>query len=347
MILSVLAAAFTFTATATGVEKGTALEFVFAGSNSDRDYESMFLLETPLAEFCKAIERAGLKPGHPVDPAACRLWPVGCPVNISPALDEFVKSELPEGQKLGRIIYTGGSRGSNNCVIAATEMPSSVLSLYTLDQSLFLYNGIYEQGDVYGSHTVAKTLKKGEKFKFTLTWDDSERPQSLKLVARPGNGAEIIKALKSAAEKAETDAEVAFDGQLTVAEAAQTAQALAVVDSVRVKVNGHAPGSLFYRAFTPLVKWLDRKERLVQPFELTLGNPDELVYIEEDWSVSGDDPKLTPRKIPFADTSAAKYARTDTCFVFAKPDTKLEAIYQAMDKLKGSSIRNWYVFERK
>lgn len=346
MILSVLAAAFTFTATATGVEKGTALEFVFAGKNSDRDYESMFLLETPLAEFCSALEKAGLKPGSTVNPATCRLWPVGCPITFKPALSEFVATKMPEGLQLGSVIYSGGTRGTNGVPIAATEMPASVLSLYTLDQSLFLFNGSYDQGAVYGCHTAAKTLKKGDKVTFTITWNDAERPQTIKLIAKPGNGSEILKTLKSAAEKKETDAEIAFDGRLTVAEATQFSQALAIIDSVRVKINGRANGSLFYRAFLPLVKWLDRKERMVQPFELTLGNPNSLVFIEEDWSVSGDDPKLTPRSIAFADAGNAKYAKTDTCFIFAKADTKLSEIYKAMDQIKSKAIRNWYVFVR-
>ena len=45
MLCSLIAAALTFTATATGVEKGTAVEFFFAGKNTDRDYETMFLLD--------------------------------------------------------------------------------------------------------------------------------------------------------------------------------------------------------------------------------------------------------------------------------------------------------------
>ena len=42
---AILAASMTFTATATGVEKGTPVEFVFAGGNTDRDYETMFLID--------------------------------------------------------------------------------------------------------------------------------------------------------------------------------------------------------------------------------------------------------------------------------------------------------------
>ena len=118
------------------------------------------------------------------------------------------------------------------------------------------------------------------------------------------------------------------------------AKALATLDSKQVKINGC--DTIFYRSFLPLVKWLDRKERLTQPFELTLGNPDKLVFIEEDWSGPGDDPVLTPKEIPFAD--AAKHDRTDTCFIYAWDDAKVSRILDAMSKLTGAHIRNWYVY---
>lgn len=345
MILSLLAAAFTFTATATGVEKGTSVEFFLAGNDSDRDYETVFLLEKPVADFVRDLERAGLRPGMPIDRNRCRLWPVGCPVQIEPSLDKFVTSSLPNGEQLGPIIYSGGSRGPDGGPEAATNMPKAVLSYYTLDQSLFLFNGLYEQGDVYGCHTAKTTLKKGEQYAFTITWDNAKTPQSLSFLVTPGKGAEILKELNKASEKGEVVAEVGFDGELTVAEAMAVSKALSVVDSVKVKINGCREGSLFYRAFLPLVKWLDRKERLVQPFELTIGNPDKLVFIDEDWTVEGDDPKLTTRQIPL--TEAKRHPKTDTCLIFATKETKLSQIYASMRKMGGSSVRNWYVFADK
>ena len=89
-----------------------------------------------------------------------------------------------------------------------------------------------------------------------------------------------------------------------------------------------APGRLFYRAFLPLVKWLDRKERLVQPFELTVGMTNSLVHIDEDWSVEGDDPKLTPQAISF--DQVGKFPNTETCFIYVAPSSRLSSVYQAM-----------------
>ena len=146
MLLSCLAAAFTFTASATGVGKGTPVEFLFIGSDSDRDYEAMFAIDMPVADFARAIEKAGLKPGQPLDAEACRVWPVGTPVAFEPPVSKFVETDESGGFSLGRLVYTGGHRSTNGVPVAATEMPASVCSLYSLGQSLFLPEGMLEQG---------------------------------------------------------------------------------------------------------------------------------------------------------------------------------------------------------
>ena len=132
---------------------------------------------------------------------------------------------------------------------------------------------------------------------------------------------------------------------MTVSEAKAAANALQALDSVQIKINGTNDNGLFYRAFLPLVKWSDRSERLLQPFELTLGDDkDELLYIEEDWSGESLNPKLTPKKISFAD--AKKYKKTTTCFIYAKSGEKLSRIYEVKKQLAETSIINWYIFEK-
>ena len=97
MIATILAATLTFTATATGVEKGTAVEFAFAGRNTDRDYETMFLIDDSVDAFCQKLEQAGFPRGKPTDTAACDLWPVGCPIAFDPPLTNFISVTLPQG----------------------------------------------------------------------------------------------------------------------------------------------------------------------------------------------------------------------------------------------------------
>ena len=340
MVSAILAASLSFTATATGVEKGTPVEFVFAGRNTDRDYESMFLLEDSVDGFCAKLENAGLPRGRPTDSTACRLWPVGCGLKFEPSLSSFIGGKMPEGLDESDPIYTGGTRLIGGACDAGTNMPASVFSIYSLAQSPIVYNGIYNQGAVYGSFTAGKALKKGERVSFTVSWDAETLPRSIHLTIRPGNSAEVLRRLKDESAKGELDALIGFDEALSIAEATAAANALAMIDSPRVKINGFT--NIFYRAFLPLVKWLDRKERLTQPFELTLGDPDKLVFIEEDWTVEGDDPKLTPREIPFE--TAKAHPRTDTCFIFTEPTTPLSRVLRAKEKLRETNIKNWYIF---
>ena len=340
MVSAILAASLSFTATATGVEKGTPVEFVFAGRNTDRDYESMFLIEDSVDGFCAKLENAGLPRGRPTDSTACRLWPVGRSLKFEPSISSFIDGKMPEGLAVSDPIYTGGTRLIDGSCDAGTNMPASVFSIYSLSQSPIVYNGIYDQGVVYGSFTAGRTLKKGERVSFTVSWDAETLPRSIHLTIRPGNSAEVLRRLKDESAKGELDVLIGFDETLSIAEATAAANALAMIDSSRVKINGFT--NIFYRAFLPLVRWLDRKERLTQPFELTLGNPDKLVFIEEDWTVEGVDPKLTPVEIPFE--TAKAHPRTDTCFIFAEPETPLSRVLRAKEKLREANIKNWYVF---
>jgi len=343
MMLSVLlSASLTFTATATGVEKGTAVEFVFAGKDSDRAYETMFLLDDTVDAFCAKLEKAGIPRGRPSDPSACRLWPTGCTLTFEPSLGEFVAGKMPEGLPNADAIYTGGTRLMDGRCDAGTNMPLSVFCTYTLSQSPIVYNGIYNQGIVYNSFTAAKTLKKGDRYTFTVSGDARTMPRTLHLTVKPGNGGEIIKQLRTASASGEIDVLVGFADNLTVAEAAGVSSVLASIDSPHVKLNGFT--NIFYRSFVPLEKWRDRQERLQQPFELTIGEPDQLVFIDEDWSVEGNDPKLTPKTITFAE--ATKYPKTDACLIYADATTTVARVTASMRKLGKCKIRNWYVFQK-
>ena len=341
MISAVFAAVFTFSATATGVEKGTPLEFMFAGGETDRDYETMFLLEGSVADFWRGIERCGIPRGKPADYAHCRLWPVGATLTMNPPLSDFVDSDMPEGLTLGPLIYTGGTRDAQGNADAATNMPAAVFSLYSLAQSPLLFNGIYEQGVVYGAHTAKLSLKKGERRTFKLTWDEKTMPRSISVLFKPGNAKDGLTKIRNASRQGELDVDVSFADDMTVKEAGDVAHALATVDSVRVKINGRGDGELFYRAFLPLTKWKDRRERLTQPFEITIGENEKVIYIEEDWSVDGNDPKLTEKVIPFS--ALKNYPKTDTAFFFVHGDTQVGSLKNAVKRLP-KNIVNHYVY---
>ena len=344
MISILLAASLSFSASATGVEKGTPIEFLFAGKDSDRDYETMFLLDEPLSNLCARLEKAGLPRGRATSVKDCVLWPVGCRVSFGTALSDYIETKWPNGIVPSDFVYTGGTRTEKGTVVAQDDMPMSFCALYSLAQSPVVFNGIYNQGDVYGAHVAKVALKKGEKKTFTLTWDEKTMPRRLTATFTPGSATQRILEIKAASEKGEVDVLADFDPSLTVAEAEQIAQALAVVDSPRVKINGRLDGRLFYRAFLPQVKWRERRERLQQPFEFTVGaaaSDDSLVFVEEDWKVEGNDPKLTPKKISFAEAKTKN--QTTTCFLYAPKTMKLGRVYEAMKSLKGTKVVNWYV----
>jgi len=343
MILPVLlSASLTFTTTATGVEKGTPVEFVFAASDTDRAYETMFLLDDSVDEFCRKLETAGIPRGKPTDPKTCRLWPVGCKIVLDPPISAYISGKMPEGLSESDPIYTGGTRLPSGLCEAGTNMPLSAFSIFSLSQSPIVYNGIYNQGVVYNSFTAKDLLEKGRRYKFRLSCEPSTMPKSIHLTAHPGKGAELLRRLREEAAKSEIDVLLGFADEMTVEEATILSTALSTVDSPRVKLNGVT--NVFYRSFQPLVKWRDRKERLVQPFELTLGEPDELVFIDEDWTVEGDDPKLTEKRIAIAD--ASKYSKVDTCFLYADKSTTVGRIVRSMRQLPAGQIVNWYVFQR-
>jgi len=340
MILAVIAAAFTFTATATGVEEGTPLEFMFAGNDTDRDYETMFLVDKSVAELSRDMEKSGLKRGRPVDQKTCMLWPIGCRITLNPSIENFVSIKMPGGIVTPQFIYTGGTRNKEGEPLAEGDMPRSFLAFYSLAQSLFVPNGIYEQGEVYGCFTARSKLEKGKQYQFTISWDENSMAKSLDIVFSHGNAETELNKLRDVAKNGEVDLNVSFNGEMTVEEAINVASSIAIIDSPSIKVNGC--NGFFYRAFLPMTKWLDRKERLTQPFEINVGS-DKVTYIEEDWTVEGNDPKLTPREISFADT--LNYPKTDTCFIFAKKDTKLKDVLETKRKIKSNNVINWYVFK--
>ena len=343
MISVLLAASLSFTATATGVGKGAPVEFAFAGKNSDRDYETMFLLEEPVASLCSRLEEAGMPRGKATDLERCVLWPVGCELSFCPSLTNFITSTLPQDLAKSPPVYAGGCRNEKGTPVANDEMPQAFFSHYTLSQSPIVFSEPYNQGDVYGAHVAAVGMKKGQKVVFTVSWDEKTLPRHMDVDVSATNAPSVLSTLLSEAKNGELDVTVTLDPSMTVSEAVMAAKALSQLDSRRIKLNGFPDGGLFYRAFLPDESWTNRAARLVQPFELTIdGDHDRLVVVDEDWSVEGLDPKLTAHEIPFSE--APQRTKTDTCFIYARPDTRLSRVFAAKQKLKSCHVVNWYVF---
>lgn len=328
----------TFTATATGVTAGTPLEFVFVGPDSDRAYEAGFVTDARVKDLAAAFDKAGIPRGGPVDARSCRFWPTGAKVRIEPDIWSYVSDGRGEAHL--PVVYTGGAR-SGGLPAAETEMPSSVLALYNCGQSLMLLDDTLDQSAAYGRFLAAKALEKGARVSFKVSWDGSSGTVPHRLEFRPGRVKEALEAMKAAMREGGLDVTADFAPDLALREAILAANSLAVLDSRAVRVNGAPEGQFYYRAFLPLEKWRDRKERLVQPLEARLsGSEEKFTVVDEDWTVEGVDPNLTPRDVDFAGACAVK---SDTCLVFAPPDTPLSRLYNLKKRLP-SSLRNWYLY---
>ncbi len=342
--------AVTFTAVSTDCGMDAPLEFLFVGPKSDRDYEAMFVTDAGVAEIAAAFEKAGIPLGRPADVRVSRFWPVGNALEMKPSFKELVRET--RGEKTPAIVYTGGTRDAKGTPEAATNMPSAVFALYGCAQSLVCLNDVLEQSVAYGRFQPAVKIPKGERRTFTFTWKGTADWESFELKLEPGKFSDALLALKEKSAARELDVATDFAPEMTIKEAAACAQALALVDSARVKLNGFKKGQFFYRAFLPMEKWRDRKERLAQPPEARFKSDGSLVVTEiaEDWSDPDSlDPKLTATDHPCADIAAAAKlvsrlaARTSTVLVFAPADTKLARLYALRDAVKGE-ILNWYIF---
>ncbi len=297
-----------FTAKATGIDTAVPVEFVIAGSGSDRDYESLFITDDSLKDIVEAMSKAGIPTGKTYDVDKCNLWPIGPVVEFEPRIDSLVRIKEDVDYRLYDTVYTGGNGNY--------DMPLAVLSTYTFSQSLFSFDDSLDQSVGYGRFIATRQWQKGDKITFKVTWK---------------GGATV-------------DTTPDFPADKTLAEAVKYAQAVQLLDTRTSKVNGFKEGQFFYQAFLPKEQWKDRKERLVQPIEIRLTSTNVVTtVIDEDWSVDGPDPKLTARIVDFDKAFAEKKKVTNVVFFFAPADTKLERLYELKKRIP-ASYRNFYVY---
>ena len=118
-------------------------------------------------------------------------------------------------------------------------------------------------------------------------------------------------------------------------------------------MNGFKEGQFYFRAFLPLEKWRDRKERLAQPPEIHLKSDGSISVTEiiEDWSNENSiDPKLVVQNhIASSIDEAARIAKpiaekSFTAFIYAPDETALSKLYDLKGKMVSDYIWNWYVF---
>jgi len=244
-------------------------------------------------------------------------------------LQTLVRDEEAGAPLLGEggLVFTGG-RWENGACQTDTNMPAALISLYNAGETVFDVPFQVGQSEVYGRLSLAEALPYGALLEVVLrplASDGNPRVLPLKVVAAvDGEGvvltckgadgsvshkAGLADAITWLRGQAETGRELfvtlGMDDALPLKRAADVARLFVMMDGKGLKLDGKTDGGLFPRAFVPLEKWREREGRNPQPFEVHVTQladgkqAKKLVFVEEDWSVEGLDPKLTPREFPF------------------------------------------------
>lgn len=227
----------------------------------------------------------------------------------------------------GGLVFTGGQWENGVCQ-TDTNMPAALISLYNAGETVFDVPFQVGQSEVYGRLSLAQALPYGALLEIVLrplATNGKPRVLALNVVAgfendgvvltcRDTDGsvshkaglADAVTWLRGQAETGhELFVTLGMDDALSLKRAADVARLFVMMDGKGLKLDGKMEGGLFPRAFIPLEKWREREGRNPQPFEVHVTQladgkqAKKLIFIEEDWSVEGLDPKLTPHEYPF------------------------------------------------
>lgn len=227
----------------------------------------------------------------------------------------------------GGLIFTGG-RWENGACLTDTNMPAALISLYNASETVFDVPFQVGQSEVYGRLSLAEALPYGALLEVVLrplAADGKPRVFPVRVFASEDGGnvvltckgaddvvlhkaglADAVTWLRGQSESGrELFVTLGMDDALPLKRAADVARLFVMMDGKGLKLDGKTAGGVFPRAFVPLEKWREREGRNPQPFEVHVTQPaggklsKKLVFVEEDWSVEGLDPKLTPREFPF------------------------------------------------
>ena len=356
-----------FLVEATGCAASSTVEFAAIGPLSDRAYESLFVTVASPAALAAAFDRAGVPRGRPADVSRARLWPEGekvalsvrswgsdtlAPTNLAAVLKDL---RPEEGPALGiPAAWTAGARDASGAPVASTNIPCAVFALYNHAPSLLQLDGLFDQSSTYGRFQAARTFRPGELFELTATWDGRTRVKDVVARISATNAVETMKALQTTAKDHEVHAALAFDGTVSVAQAAQVAGAFALLDGPSLRMNGAADGQFFFRAFLPETSWRQREGRIFQPFEVHVAadGAKTFVFCEEDWSGEGVDPVLKPKTTPFSDwaelpglisKTGEQGEKVNVMFLFAPKSCPVSTLTPVLAATAGR-IGTFYVF---
>ncbi len=289
-------------------------------------------------------------------------------------LSTYLNDSQPESPLLAEgFVFTGGAwsdaEGRAVCLTGRTQ-PGSVVSLYNESSTIFDLTRQSSQSEVYGRLSVATAIAYGTLLEVVvrpLNTDAMVLP--LAVTASAVDGAiqlrtqcaepkiERSEQLEGAVVWLRSQAEsgkdifvtLSFDPELSVREAHSVASLFNLLDGSGIKLYGRESESLYFRALLPQESWRRREERNPQPFEIHLSRDGagvlkkKLIFIEEDWSGEGLDPKLTLREYPFAEwadleplviKAGGKENRVAVAFFFVPADMKLAELMPGVNAVR-------------
>lgn len=261
----------------------------------------------------------------------------------------------------GGLVFTGGNWSGDACD-TDTNMPSSVIALYNDSGTVFDLPFQVGQSEVYGRLSLAEQLPYGALLEITLqplmpadgaprvfplTATAALKDNDVTVTCTGTDGTVLNRAplsetltwLRAQTEKGrELFVTIGIDDAMPLHRAADVARVFGMLDGKGLKLDGKTEQGLYVKAFLPAEKWRKREGRTPQPFELHVWRDADgalkkkLVFIDEDWTVEGLDPKLTPRAYPFEswqefpgliEKSGGPDNRVLVLFVFAPADQPL------------------------
>ncbi|MDD4101059.1 MAG: hypothetical protein PHU80_00310 [Kiritimatiellae bacterium] len=295
----------------------------------------------------------------------------------------LINDQEPDEPLLGEggVVFTGGVWDGDVCLTDA-QIPCSIISLYNEKGTIFDVPFKVGQGEVYGRLALAETLPYGALLEVVikpLTPADGQPlvlPLSIDVVLQEGGDFTVtcsgdgkvlkkgdlpdsllwLKAQQGAGR--EPFVTLSIDEATPLKKAVEVASVFVMLDGVGLKLDGKPEGGLYARAFTPMEKWREREGRVPQPYELHVrrgeggGLEKKLVFVEEDWTVPGLDPALTPREHPFSEwaelpelvaKTGGPECKVRMLFVYAPADEPLSAFMPGV-RLMAERLPLVYVF---
>jgi len=363
---------------AVGHNENSTMEFLIVGPQSNRAYESATVSVANPSDIVRALESIGVPRGNGIDGRLYRFWPYGERVSGTiRKLNEGVESTRPlqsviKGSKSepplfgeGGLVFTGGSWADGVCD-TDTQQPSSVIALYNEPDTLLDVPFISSKGAAYGRSVLAAKMEYGEVMEIVLkpmplpggglravvlyvTVEASASQETTFICTdkegeslKKGTLTEVLTWMKTLSDRGhDLFVTLTMSDELTVMQATDITRIFVLLDGQGIKLYGKTKEGLYPRAFLPQEEWRKRDGRTPQPFEVYFtGDAKKLTYIEEDWSGTGLDPKLTPKDYPFTEASELpalvkrvgdkNSKKVELLFVIANRNEKLKNIMPAV-----------------